>query len=162
MNRDSNCVFCKKLDAPDGGWPASEIVWQFPNSVAVLGPWQFYTGYCVLISREHASELYHLGAAREAYLSEMSLLAEAIEACFQPHKLNYELLGNIVPHMHWHIFARYADDAERLKPVWLALERAETDGSEKQRLQAGRVPRDEAATRLREWLKRKGALSMSE
>jgi len=154
MTREPHCHFCKKLEAPDGFLP-EEIVWQFPNSVAVLGPWQFYKGYCVLISREHAAELRHLGPAREAYLAEMSLLAEAIEACFEPHKLNYELLGNIVPHLHWHIFPRSADDPERLKPVWLALERAETDPAEKARLSTGRVDRTEVVQRLQAWLSKK-------
>ncbi len=81
-------------------------MWHFPHSVAFVGPWQFYTGYCLLASREHASELNQLGANRAAFLNEMAILAEAIEACFQPHKLNYELLGNVVPHLHWHIFPR--------------------------------------------------------
>lgn len=156
MNRSPDCPFCKKLDAPES-WVADDIVWEFPNSIALLGPWQFYTGYCVLISREHASELHHLGPKREAYLAEMTLLAEAIEQSFTPHKLNYELLGNVVPHLHWHIFPRYADDLERFKPVWLALERAETDPGEKTRLTTGRRSRVEIAQRLREWLTTHGA-----
>jgi diadenosine tetraphosphate (Ap4A) HIT family hydrolase len=147
-----DCPFCTKLADPNG-WPEDDIVWRFPHSVAVLGPWQFFTGYCVLISRDHASELSQLGDKRAAFLNEMSLLAEAIEACFQPHKLNYELLGNMVPHLHWHLFPRSASDADRLRPVWFALDKAETDLAEKKRLETGTVPRSESAIRLREWLK---------
>jgi diadenosine tetraphosphate (Ap4A) HIT family hydrolase len=33
-------------------------------------------------------------------------------------KLNYELLGNPHPHLHWHIFPRYADDPMPNKPIW--------------------------------------------
>lgn len=151
MTRDPNCPFCQKLAAPPG-WPEAEIVWQFPHSVAVLGPWQFFTGYCVLVSRAHATELHHLGPHRGAFLHEMATLAEAIGACFEPHKLNYELLGNLVPHLHWHIFPRSATDPERLNPVWLALERAKTDASEKARLETGTVPPAEVRARLRDWL----------
>ena len=73
----------------------------------------------------------------------MCLLARAIEEAFRPRKMNYELLGNQVPHLHWHLFPRYGHDADALKPVWLALDRAERDASEP-RLETG--PRDRAAT----------------
>ncbi len=156
MAHDSDCTMCgtvADLNARD----RSVLVWHFPHSVAFVGPWQFYTGYCLLVSREHASELSHLGANRGAFLGEMALLAEAIGECFQPHKLNYELLGNVVPHLHWHIFPRSATDPERLQPVWLALERAKTDPAEKLRLETGSVPLDEVRSRLRAWLTANGA-----
>lgn len=158
MSSDSDCPFCRKLAAPNG-WPADDIVWNFPYSVAVLGPWQHYAGYCVLVSRAHASELSQLGPMRAAFLLEMSLLAEAIENCFRPHKLNYELLGNQVPHLHWHLFPRSADDPDRLRPVWFALDRADSDPAERARLETGTLPRAEAAARLRKWLTNNGAPS---
>jgi diadenosine tetraphosphate (Ap4A) HIT family hydrolase len=152
MTPAPDCPFCLKLADPRG-WPTSDVVWQFPQSVAVLGPWQFYTGYCVLVSRTHATELAHLGRTRPTFLKEMAILAEAIEACFRPHKLNYELLGNQVPHLHWHLFPRSAADPDRLRPVWFALDRAESDPAEKARLETGTVPRTEISARLREWLR---------
>ncbi len=79
----------------------------------------------------------------------MCLLARAIEDCFRPHKLNYELLGNQVPHLHWHLFPRYSHDPEALKPVWLALDRADRDEAERRRLQAGPQDRPATAARLR-------------
>lgn len=99
----------------------------------------------MLIARQHATELSQLpDLERRAYLDEMCRLAVAIEKCFQPHKVNYELLGNQVGHLHWHLFPRYAEDPDRLRPVWFALERAEHDEVEKHRLQCG--PRDRWAT----------------
>jgi len=156
MPSPPDCPFCGKLADPDG-WPAGDVVWRFPHAVAVLGPWQFFTGYCVLVSRAHATELSHLGPDRPAFLAEMATLAEAIGACFRPHKLNYELLGNLVPHLHWHLFPRSAADPERLRPVWFALDRAEVDPAEKVRLETGDVPRAEAVARLRTWLQANGA-----
>ncbi len=87
----------------------------------------------------------------------MALLAEAIENCFRPHKLNYELLGNQVPHLHWHLFPRSADDPDRLQPVWFALERAKTDAAEQARLEAGSVSPAEVRARLHDWLASHGA-----
>src|SRR5206468_10832429 len=137
-----------------GELPADELVWEFPHSVALLGPWQYYHGYCILIARRHATELSGLDdAERRAYLDEMCLLARAVEECFRPHKLNYELLGNQVPHLHWHLFPRYRDDPEALKPVWLALDRAEHDEAGRRRLETGPLDRRATLERLRQHLK---------
>ena len=152
MPHEPNCPFCKAIANPAAAW-GGNLIWQFPHSFAILGPWQYFTGYCMLVSREHASELSQLGKNRTAFLDEMALLAEAIEKCFQPHKLNYELLGNQVPHLHWHLFPRSADDPNRLRPVWFALEKADNDNDEKLRLQTGSVSRAEAVSRLQAWLK---------
>jgi diadenosine tetraphosphate (Ap4A) HIT family hydrolase len=147
-----DCPFCRKLAALDELAP-TDVVWQFPHSVALLGPWQFYHGYCLLVSRRHARELSQLDPAeRRHYLDEMCLLACAIEEAFHPHKLNYELLGNQVPHLHWHLFPRSPQDPDALKPVWLALDRAERDAAERQRLQAGPLDRAATTERLRRQL----------
>jgi diadenosine tetraphosphate (Ap4A) HIT family hydrolase len=148
------CPFCDKLNRIRQ-LPDDELVWQFPHSVALLGPWQYHTGYCILIARSHAVELHHLlSSERRSYLEEMCFLAEAIDSAFKPRKMNYEALGNQVAHLHWHLFPRRHDDPEPLKPVWLGLERAEHDPIERQRLQTGSIPRMEITARLREALQR--------
>jgi diadenosine tetraphosphate (Ap4A) HIT family hydrolase len=147
----ADCPLCRKV--AHVGELQDELVWQFPHSVALLGPWQFYTGYCLLVSRRHATELSRLDdAERSAFLAEMCLLARAVEDSFRPSKLNYELLGNQVPHLHWHLFPRYQHDPEALKPVWLALDRADRDEAEKRRLTAGTLDRTTTVTRLRQRL----------
>ena len=152
-----DCPLCQKLTALDR-LPVSDVVWKFPHSVAMLGPWQFYHGYSILVSRTHARELSGLADdERREYLVEMCLLAAAIETCFRPHKMNYEMLGNQVPHLHWHLFPRARDDADVLKPVWLALDRAERDGSERLRLESGPEPRAATTEALQKFLRRQGA-----
>ncbi len=146
------CVFCSKL-ANLAELPDEDVVWQFPHSVALLGPWQYYHGYCILIARGHATELSQLTFEdRHAYFEEMCQLARAIEVAFQPRKMNYELLGNQVPHLHWHLFPRRADDPAALKPVWLALECLETSDGERRRLQTGPTSRAETTALLRRHL----------
>lgn len=49
------------------------------------------------------------------YWRELRVVAAAIEDVMQPVKMNYNLLGNSVPHLHTHIVPRYADDP---KPGW--------------------------------------------
>src|SRR5437588_11693777 len=105
-SNDPNCPFCSKLAAL-ADLPSAEVVWQFAHSVAFLGPWQYYHGYCVLVSRRHADELTELpDLERQAFLEEMCLLGEAIQKTVRPRKLNWEMLGNQVTHPHWHLFPR--------------------------------------------------------
>jgi diadenosine tetraphosphate (Ap4A) HIT family hydrolase len=145
----TDCLFCRKL-SDLRSLAREELVWQFPHSVALLGPWQYYQGYCVLVARTHATELHQLpNVERVAYFNEMCLLARAIERAFHPRKLNYELLGNQVPHLHWHLFPRYDHDPDMLKPVWLALDRAERDETERRRLETGHFTRVQIADQLR-------------
>jgi len=142
------CPLCAKL-ADLAALPPGDVVWEFPHSVALLGPWQFYKGYCVLVSRSHATELNHLVVSeRRGYLDEMCLLAWAIEKAVAPAKLNYELLGNQVPHLHWHLFPRSADDPNRLRPVWFALDEAERDPISRRQMQS-EASRPDIAAALR-------------
>ena len=149
---DLDCYFCKKLAVLDT-LAADEVVGRLQHSIVLLGPWQYYQGYCIVVARRHAAELSHLSdAERTAFLDEMCRVARAIEQEFRPRKLNCELLGNQVPHLHWHVFPRYVDDPDVLKPVWLALDRAERDEAERRRLQNGILPRSDIAERLRKRL----------
>ncbi len=155
----SDCVFCSRLAALDAA-PAGEVVWRFPHSVALLGAWQYYDGYCVLVARTHATELGALAdAERREYLDEMCLLARAIERYARPRKLNYELLGNQVPHLHWHLFPRSASDPDALQPVWLALDRAERDADLRRRYEAGPRERPAVTADLQSHLRALGAPS---
>ncbi len=122
----SECVFCvvvgelKRADvyrSPSGG--VYRKVRDLPASVAILGNDQFYRGYTVVIAKTHATELYHLeGAELAQYLGDMVGVARAIDRAFHPRKMNYECLGNTVPHLHWHLFPRYADDPNAMRPTW--------------------------------------------
>jgi diadenosine tetraphosphate (Ap4A) HIT family hydrolase len=150
----ASCPLCRKVAEQDL-MPDHEVVWRFPQSVAFLGLHQYYRGYCVLVARQHAAELSGLAEeTRRAYLDEMCLVARAIEQGFRPHKLNYELLGNVAPHLHWHLFPRSKGDPEALKPVWLALDRAERDADLRRRLEGDPSARPTITALLREQLTR--------
>ncbi len=154
---DKNCRFCSII-ASTPTLPVENLVWHFPHSVALLGEWQFFEGYCVLVSRTHARELFELDSVtRTNYFDEMTLLARAIHQAFQPVKLNYELLGNQVPHLHWHLFPRYDHDPGKRSPVWLAIDAAERDPRQRAALQAISANRSQLIVRLRDSLIQLGA-----
>lgn len=67
----------------------------------VLGDHQFYKGYTLFLCKKHVNELHELDKGfRRSFLDEMGMVAEAVYRSFNPVKLNYELLGNGVPHLH--------------------------------------------------------------
>jgi diadenosine tetraphosphate (Ap4A) HIT family hydrolase len=123
---ETSCPFCPMVAAletaeqyrsPSGG--VSRRVALLPTSVAVLGTDQYYPGYTLVIARRHATELYHLPDADSgAYFQDMLRVARAIDRAFSPRKMNYELLGNTVAHLHWHLFPRYANDPNPARPTW--------------------------------------------
>ncbi len=74
-----------------------------------------------LVLRRHATELYELPAAeRRAHVDEVSRVAEALARVFRPVKMNYALLGNQVPHIHWHLVPRLPTDPDPQQPIWRA------------------------------------------
>jgi diadenosine tetraphosphate (Ap4A) HIT family hydrolase len=123
---EASCPFCPLVAAletaetyrtPSGD--VSRRVALLPTAVAVLGADQFYRGYTLVIARRHARELYHLpDADSAAYMRDMVRVARAIDQAFAPRKMNYELLGNTVAHLHWHLFPRYAGDPNPARPTW--------------------------------------------
>jgi diadenosine tetraphosphate (Ap4A) HIT family hydrolase len=100
-----------------------DFVAELKSCYVILGDQQFYRGYCVLLAKLHATELYLMPADGARLLSdEMRLVAEAIAAVVKPWKMNYECLGNGEPHVHWHLFPRYETDQMRGGPIWLRPE----------------------------------------
>jgi diadenosine tetraphosphate (Ap4A) HIT family hydrolase len=89
----------------------------------ILGDAQFYRGYCLMLAKRHVTELHEMPRS-EAHelLDELLAVGRTLATLLKPLKLNYECLGNQEPHVHWHIFPRYADDPMRLSPVWLRPE----------------------------------------
>jgi len=88
-------------------------------TAAYLHEDQFFPGWTVLVLRHHATELFHLSQLERAQLiDEVSRTAKELSEEFQARKVNYELLGNQLPHIHWHLIPRLGTDPAPLKPVW--------------------------------------------
>ncbi|MEF3691796.1 MAG: HIT family protein [Candidatus Moraniibacteriota bacterium] len=117
-----NCVVCKRIKKilnDENRYFVAEL----ETGYVVLGDYQFYRGYTIFICKEHRKELHELEADfRLKFLEEMSVVAEAVYLAFKPDKLNYELLGNLYNHLHWHIFPRYKDDINPNLPTWCVKE----------------------------------------
>ncbi len=79
----------------------------------------YYPGFIRLILNRHVKELSELTT------DELSLVFEAIVKIereiinlMQADKINIASLGNVVPHLHWHIIPRYFNDRHFPNPIW--------------------------------------------
>lgn len=76
-------------------------------------------GYCVVIWRgRHVSDPTELSADEaHEYFDEVLRVGRAIEQQYKPIKMNFEMLGNSLPHLHTHVIPRYLDDGEPGQPA---------------------------------------------
>jgi diadenosine tetraphosphate (Ap4A) HIT family hydrolase len=84
-----------------------------------------YPAFCRVVWHEHVREMTDLEPATRARLLEVVLATEeALRGLMRPDKVNLAALGNQVPHLHWHVIPRFADDAHFPDAVWAARRRA--------------------------------------
>ncbi len=83
-----------------------------------------YPGFCRLIWREHQPEVTDLHELDRMLMMDVLWQIETVvRTVMQPTKINLASLGNMVPHLHWHIIPRYADDAHFPAPIWAESQR---------------------------------------
>jgi diadenosine tetraphosphate (Ap4A) HIT family hydrolase len=93
-----------------------------------------YPGFVRVIWNAHVREMTDLTAAERAHLMQTVFMVErAQREVLHPHKINVASLGNMTPHVHWHLVPRFEDDAHFPKPIWAEPVRAAAAASLKQR-----------------------------
>lgn len=105
--------------ARDGTNPT--VIARMRSGWAVIGDRQVVPGYCLLVPDPVVPHLNALASdARGLFLQEMALLGDVLLEITQAARINYEMLGNLEPALHAHLFPRYdAEPAElRTRPVW--------------------------------------------
>jgi len=103
-----------------GEWPPKDHkIAELGLTVAYLHNDQFFTGWTVLVLKRHATELFDLTKEeRSQLIEEVTEVSRTLAVVFDAVKINYELLGNQLPHIHWHILPRLADDPSPREAVW--------------------------------------------
>lgn len=94
---------------------------RMPSGWAVMGDVQFLSGYCLLLPDPVVPDLNAMTIpARQQFLTDMSILGDAVLAVTDAVRINYEMLGNLEPALHAHVFPRFNSEPEELKtaPVW--------------------------------------------
>lgn len=97
------------------------VIARMASGWAVMGDAQFLPGYCLLLADPVVSSVNDLSPeARAQYFQDMTRLGDALLKVTDSCRINYEILCNVVPELHAHIFPRYLTEPEelRLKPAW--------------------------------------------
>ena len=111
---DPACKACQ------GDWPRPDhFIADLGLTRVYLHDDQFFPGWAVAVFQRHATELFHLAPTeRFQLIEEVNLIAKGLADAFDAIKINYELLGNQLPHIHWHLIPRLASDPAPREPVW--------------------------------------------
>lgn len=83
-----------------------------------------YPGYVRVIWNDHVREMSELeDEERQRLMDTVFAVESAQREVLAPAKINLASLGNMTPHLHWHVIARFADDLHFPQPVWGAPQR---------------------------------------
>ncbi len=83
-----------------------------------------YPGYCRVIVNAHVREMTDLPFTEQRHLMDVVFAVEAgIRQEIRPDKINLASLGNMVPHLHWHVIPRWANDPNFPDSIWSAARR---------------------------------------
>jgi diadenosine tetraphosphate (Ap4A) HIT family hydrolase len=112
----SDCDFCNG--------PGGAILWQNDLCRVVEVGDPDYPGFCRVILGRHVREMTELPEDQRAQLMAVVFAVEEVmRATMRPDKMNLASLGNMTPHLHWHVVPRYRDDRHFPGPVWAAPQR---------------------------------------
>ena len=116
MTKLAGCELCE-LAAP--------AVFETDRFSVILVDDADYPGFARVIWKDHVREMSDLADADRLLVNEaVWKLEQAVREVMQPLKVNVASLGNVVPHLHWHVIPRFADDAHFPAPVWAQALRA--------------------------------------
>ena len=107
----TGCELCKS----SGG----ELLWHDDCCRVVMVNEENYPGLCRVILQDHVREMTDLEPLRRARLMQAVFATErALRTTMEPAKVNLASLGNMTPHLHWHVIPRFADDAHFPDAIW--------------------------------------------
>ncbi|MCB1926633.1 MAG: HIT family protein [Rhodocyclaceae bacterium] len=105
------CPLCKPDD--------ERILWQDAHLRVIRVDDEDYPGYLRVIWTHHVGEMSDLSPRERQHMMEMVMASEeALRECIRPDKINLASFGNMVPHLHWHVIARFRSDRHFPQPVW--------------------------------------------
>ena len=117
MTLSSACPLC------DG--PGGHLVFQGPKFRLIRADEAGFPAFYRLVWTAHVKEFSDLSAAeRRECMEAVVLVEQVLRERLQPAKINLASFGNVVPHVHWHVIARFVWDSHFPAPVWDAALRS--------------------------------------
>jgi len=111
------CPLCAPRPESNDHW---DLIATLSVSSLYLAKNQTYRGQCQLVfDPRHAARLDQLTSDEyAAFTADLFLAQNAVARTVAVDHMNVESLGNVVPHLHWHIVPRYVNDARWGLPIW--------------------------------------------
>lgn len=104
-----------------------DVLWEDDFCRVVLVDDAHYSGFCRVILNRHVKEMSDLDEQARQRLMAVVFTTEAVlREVVSPDKINLASLGNVVPHLHWHVISRFVDDKHFPNPVWGSASREGT------------------------------------
>ena len=104
--------------------PGGAVLWQNDLCRVVRVDEPDYPGFCRVILNRHAVEMSDLAPdEREALMRVVFAVEAAVRETLGADKMNLASLGNMTPHVHWHVVPRFRDDRHFPTPIWAAPQR---------------------------------------
>lgn len=111
-----SCPLC----AEDGG----ALVWRGERLRVIRAQEAGFPAFYRVVWNAHVAEFSDLAAVDRVHCMEaVALVEQALRQHLSPSKVNIAALGNMVPHLHWHVIARFDWDSHFPSPVWAAAQR---------------------------------------
>lgn len=108
--------------------PGGDLLWEdaLCRVVRVTDPTATaFPGYCRVVWQQHVAEMSDLAPDDARHVLDILLATErAVRRTVRPDKINLASLGNVVPHLHWHVIPRWTDDSHFPSPIWAGAQRA--------------------------------------
>ena len=118
MTQKNNCLLCLPSKYP--------LIWSNSDFRIVLINDHSYPGYCRVEYISHVKEMTDLSnLKRQEFMRIVFIVEAALRAILMPEKINLATLGNITPHLHWHIIPRYKLDNHFPESIWSKRKRPE-------------------------------------
>jgi diadenosine tetraphosphate (Ap4A) HIT family hydrolase len=107
-------VKCELCDSEGGA-----LVWRDEHCRVVHVSDPGYPGYCRAIWNAHVGEMSDLKEKdRDRLMRVVFTVEAALRESLRPDKINLASLGNLTPHLHWHVIARFRSDPHFPNPIW--------------------------------------------
>ena len=112
----SGCPLCREA----GG----RLVWSGAQLRLIRADDALHPAFYRLVWQSHVAEFSELDPLQRAVCMDALVEVElALRELLRPTKINLASLGNLVPHLHWHLIARWPQDPHWPQPVWAQAQR---------------------------------------
>lgn len=116
MTDSTRCILCAQ--------PGGQLIWQGEHLRLIRADEAGFPAFYRIVWNAHVAEFSDLSTAQRQHCMEaVALVEQVLRQQLQPTKINLATLGNVVPHLHWHIIARYDWDSHFPAPVWASAQR---------------------------------------